>query len=39
MANRSAADGSTPIEPGEQTITVTVQGRWQLQSVGRVCSP
>lgn len=28
---------STPIEPGEQTISVTVQGRWQLQSAGRVC--
>lgn len=38
MAARGAADqASTPIEPGEQTITVTVQGRWQLHSVGRVC--
>ena len=36
-ARGAAADASTPIEPGEQTITVTVQGRWQLQSVGRVC--
>jgi hypothetical protein len=38
MAARGAADqASTPIEPGEQTITVTVQGRWQLHSAGRVC--
>ena len=38
MSARGAADqASTPIEPGEQTITVTVQGRWQLHSIGRVC--
>ncbi|HSJ64567.1 MAG TPA: SIMPL domain-containing protein [Gemmatimonadaceae bacterium] len=38
MAARGAADqASTPIEPGEQIITVTVQGRWQLHSIGRVC--
>jgi uncharacterized protein YggE len=37
-AGRAAQDvASTPIEPGEQTITVTVHGRWQLQSVGRTC--
>ena len=37
-AGRAQDVASTPIEPGEQTITVTVQGRWQLQSAGRVCS-
>jgi uncharacterized protein len=38
MAARGAADqATTPIEPGEQIITVTVQGRWQLHSIGRVC--
>jgi hypothetical protein len=39
MSARAAAQdaASTPIEPGEQTIVVTVQGRWQLQSAGRVC--
>jgi uncharacterized protein YggE len=34
---RAQDAANTPIEPGEQTITVTVQGRWQLQSTGRVC--
>lgn len=37
MAQRGMADTSTPIQPGEQTITVSVTGRWQLQSAGRVC--
>ena len=36
-AGRAQDVANTPIEPGEQTITVTVQGRWQLQSTGRVC--
>lgn len=37
MAERAVADAPTPIEPGEQTVSVTVTGRWQLQSAGRVC--
>lgn len=37
-AGRAAQDvASTPIEPGEQTITVTVHGRWRLQASGRSC--
>lgn len=36
-AGRAQDAANTPIEPGEQTITVTVHGRWQLQSAGRVC--
>jgi hypothetical protein len=36
-ARGQAADASTPIEPGEQTITVNVMTRWQLNSLGTAC--
>ena len=39
MARGAAADASTPIEPGEQTIAVSVMTRWLLNSVGSSCSP
>jgi uncharacterized protein YggE len=38
LARRAAADVPTPIEPGEQTLTVHVSARWRLSSQGGTCA-
>jgi uncharacterized protein YggE len=37
MLRTEAAQAPTPVSPGEQTLTVTVHGRWRLRQAGASC--